>query len=184
MRPAAKAKAVRTDDTLVHPARPLTDASRTVTQDLPGRLVLDRYQLLAPLGSGGFGTVWEAVDERLGRSVAVKVIARGAEHDAGWRPHRRVPRAPPEDRRPRAAGGAGRRAPVASGDRRALMRRPRRPRPATWSQSSCAARPSTSSSATVRWATATCCGSDRRCAPRWRTRTSGGSCTATSSPRT
>ena len=41
-----------------------------------GERVLGRFRIEAPIGSGGFGTVYRAWDERLQRPVAVKVIDR------------------------------------------------------------------------------------------------------------
>jgi eukaryotic-like serine/threonine-protein kinase len=40
-----------------------------------GEVVMDRFQLLERIGSGGMGTVYRAFDERLQRHVAVKEIA-------------------------------------------------------------------------------------------------------------
>jgi hypothetical protein len=44
-----------------------------------GTRLRDRFELLVPLGSGGFGTVWEGFDMLLERPVAIKEIA--IDHD-------------------------------------------------------------------------------------------------------
>lgn len=41
---------------------------------MPAAVILDRYALMTPIGSGGMATVWAAMDTRLGRKVVVKQI--------------------------------------------------------------------------------------------------------------
>ncbi|MGW8849797.1 protein kinase domain-containing protein [Streptomyces xiamenensis] len=55
---------------------------------MQGRVLDDRYQIGPLLGAGGMGTVWEALDMRLERQVAIKVVntsAVGRDPQAGQR---------------------------------------------------------------------------------------------------
>ena len=45
----------------------------------PGSTLQDRYRVGHLIGQGGFGAVYEAVDERLGRRVALKQLLRASE---------------------------------------------------------------------------------------------------------
>ena len=80
-----------------------------------GSLVLDRFLIERRIGSGGFGTVYEAWDGRLERPVAVKAIDSGG--STGSRPGAargagRGPPQPPGDRHPLRDGGGGRQRPA------------------------------------------------------------------------
>lgn len=47
--------------------------------------LLGPYEVLAPLGAGGMGEVYRACDKRLGREVAIKILAPELSSDAEGR---------------------------------------------------------------------------------------------------
>jgi tetratricopeptide (TPR) repeat protein len=70
-------------------------ASESATQrgePAPGELVDGRYRLEAILGRGGMGCVYSAHDAKLGRSVAIKLLAASRLDEAGLRRFRKEAR--------------------------------------------------------------------------------------------
>jgi serine/threonine-protein kinase len=44
------------------------------SEPLEGERLLDRYRIVGPAGAGGMASIFRAIDERLGRTVCVKLL--------------------------------------------------------------------------------------------------------------
>jgi hypothetical protein len=72
--PATRVEGLRTTD----PQR----YEREIKQARSLRVILDRYELVTPIASGGMGTLWEGTDRRLNRKIVVKLILPGKRRDS------------------------------------------------------------------------------------------------------
>jgi serine/threonine protein kinase len=50
-------------------------------QELSTGAILGHYRVVRPLGQGGMGVVYEAEDQKLGRSVAIKLLPEATRRD-------------------------------------------------------------------------------------------------------
>src|SRR5256885_13508478 len=57
-------------------AAPTRIGSPPAHEPLPSGHVLGPYEILTPLGKGGMGEVYRALDRKLNREVAVKILPR------------------------------------------------------------------------------------------------------------
>jgi serine/threonine protein kinase len=82
--PTVPARGVRPESAPTVPARGRRAGPAGPRQDLTGQVLGGKYRVLRLIGEGGFGSVYEAVDEMLGAHVAVKVLTPQAStrHDA------------------------------------------------------------------------------------------------------
>src|SRR5438552_4189243 len=70
----------------IHPLRPAPCPLRTriscgASRMLPPDTTLGPYKILSPIGAGGMGEVYRAIDSRLGRHVAIKVLSQHLTND-------------------------------------------------------------------------------------------------------